>query len=306
MQIKPPYRYGGIDYPTLGAIKTHIQGVIGYKNRVVEREFFDDVLADVVLDRHYRWIHKKIRPTSFKFMVSTQGDGRTWSDSLAGFFPGYGWQRFSYRTALRAKPVTLESEFSRLCRERWARLWRARLWRAQFIRYDTMCAIGTCNLRAVDIDHIHPQHREIVRQCWALVDSTTATQWWERILDPGDEHFTLPDGHPVTMLYDNLTRCGTYQVVCRLHHRKITAARKAARKAVREAVREDMEDYKREMLQQQAKRRRETQEFEERQDKKYAAVEDSTLLRDPNFAWIHRALVKDGWTVSAMIKKSEK
>jgi len=72
---------------------------------------------------------------------------------------------------------------------------------------------------------------------------------------------------------------------------------------MKRAVRKDLEDYKREMLQQQAKRRRETQEFEERQDKKYAAVEDCDLLRDPNFMWIHRALEKSGWSVSAMIKK---
>lgn len=222
MQIKPPYLYGGVNFLTLGAVKTHIQGVIDYKHRVVDREFFDDVLADIVVGRHYRWRHKKVRPTSFKFMASTQGDGRTWSDSLAGFFPGYGWRRFSYQTALRTKPVTLESEFSRLCRERWARLWRA-----QFIRYDTKCAIATCDLQAVDVDHIHPQHREIVRQCWALVDSTTATKWWGLILDPGDEHFTLPDGHPVAVLYDSLTASGTYQAVCKLHHRKVTAARKA-------------------------------------------------------------------------------
>ena len=58
---------------------------------------------------------------------------------------------------------------------------------------------------------------------------------------------------------------------------------------MKQKVRKDFEDFKREMRQQQ--------------DRKYAAVEDCELLRDPNFMWIHRALEKSGWSVSAMIEK---
>ena len=215
------YHYGGIDFLTLGAIKTHIQGVIDYKNRVIEREFFDDVLADVVVDRHYRWSHKKIRPTSFKFMASTQGDGRTWSDSLAGFFPGYGWRRFSYRKALRKKPVTLETEFPRLLRERWVRKFRD-----HHIHGAMRCAL--CIAPPTDVDHIEPQHSQLVTLVWALVDSETEKKWWNQICQQsGENHFVLPDDHSAIQKYDQWSQEGKYQALCKACHRKVTTKRKA-------------------------------------------------------------------------------
>jgi len=221
MQTKAPFHYGGRTFRSLAEIKRHVQAAIDYNNRVIDREFFDPVLADLVVDRHYRWMHFGIRPTIFKFMANRVDDSRLWGDSLAGYFPGRGWNRFSYQKALRTQPVTLESEFKRLCRERWKLLWQPR-----YIFPCMKCSVPGCDWFAEDVDHIQPQHEDIVKACWALVDEATATGWWRLLMEqPEDSHFILPNDHPVSRLYDDMTRNGTFQAVCKEHHREAAKTR---------------------------------------------------------------------------------
>jgi len=164
MQTKPPYHYGGQTFQNLGEIKDHVKRFLDYYNRVVSREKFDAVLADVVVDRHYIWRRKGIRPTSFMFMPNETGDGRLWPDSLAGYFGSeYGWQRFSYHKALRSKDPTMEQEFTRLCRERWGRVWRPQIFKRR------VCEVPGCCEQATEVDHEAPKHKEIVEACWALL-----------------------------------------------------------------------------------------------------------------------------------------
>jgi hypothetical protein len=223
MQEKGPYTYGGRTFSTLGALKKYIQGVLDYDNRVVGREFFDDVLADVVVERHYRWHLRGVRPTSFKFMRNSGDDNRQWGDSLAGFFAEWGWCRFSYKKALKKQQPTLESEFPRLCRERWSARWRDSI-----MAGGQLCEHEGCNLLATDVDHVSPQHREIVAAAWAHVVPADREAWWRALVGrtPSEPHFVLPEGHPATAEYDKLTAEGTYQRLCKEHHRLATSERR--------------------------------------------------------------------------------
>ena len=220
MQQTPDLEYGGKKFRTLTALKKHIKEVVDFANRPPEQEFVSDVLSDVVLDRHYRWSHRGVRPTSFKFIMNSPDDGRIWPYSLAGFFPGWGWCRFSYNKCCRAKKPTMETEFNRLCRERFRGHWRE-----QIMGHRWKCE--KCPRRATDVDHVNPQHAEIVKACWDLLDEETTNTWWEIMIgEPTIDHFTLPEGHPVTELYDQATRDGEYQILCKKHHKEATKQRK--------------------------------------------------------------------------------
>jgi hypothetical protein len=205
-------------------VKKHIQKALDYENRAVGHEFFDDVLADVVVERHYRWRSRGVRPTSFQLMPNEEGDNRTWGSSLAGFFGEWGWCRFSYKKALRRKQPTLESEFPRLCRERWSSRWRGAI-----MGGGKTCEHGSCQLLATDVDHVDPQHKDIVAAAWALVPEGDRRTWWQLLVEekPGADHFVLPEGHPATVEYDRLTALGTYLCLCAGHHRLTTSERRA-------------------------------------------------------------------------------
>lgn len=228
MQNKPPYLYGGQSFRSLKAIESHIKTAIDYYNRVLGREFFDEVLADVVSDRHYIWRHRGVRPTSFRFQENEDGDGRGWDDSLSGNFgPEFGWHRFSYRKALRGADPDMESEFKRLCRERWMYTWRARLFS------HGPCAFPGCLSAAVDVDHINPQQKEIVSTCWQMMSEQDKQEWWACLVGGKMKyHFGMPEGHPVTEKYDQLTSTGTYQLLCKEHHKEETSSRKGITRAV--------------------------------------------------------------------------
>jgi len=78
------------------------------------------------------------------------------------------------------------------------------------------------------VDHIDPQHKAIVEACWPLVDSEAQVVWWRVMLDgDGDtHHFRIPDDHPAAVEYDRLTQGGTFQSLCKKHHRGETRDRK--------------------------------------------------------------------------------
>lgn len=224
MQGKKPYVYGGRSFSSLKELGEYLKRVINFGHRVVGARFFDDVLADVVVDRHYRWRHRGVRPTSFCFIENDVDDGRTWCDSLAGEFPGWGWQRFSYRKCLHTRDPTMEQEFTRMCRERWVCTWRPHLRE----RLGHQCAFPGCRGRATDVDHVSPQHDEIVARCWAILPAHEREAWWHVLLyeDCSERHLVLMDGHPVTEEYDRVTRAGTYQALCKDHHYATTSSRK--------------------------------------------------------------------------------
>jgi len=122
---KRPYRYGGLDFATLGKLKAHISEVIAHATRPVGQVFACEVLSEVVVDRHYRWRHRGVRPDLFQFMRNEAGDGRHWDRSLSGHFgPDWGWCRFSYVKCMRATPYTMKDHFKKLCLERWSAVWR--------------------------------------------------------------------------------------------------------------------------------------------------------------------------------------
>lgn len=205
----------------MAGIKRHIQDVIDYDNRVIGREFFDAVLADMILDRHYVWRHRGIRPTTFAFIANKPGDGRAWKDSLAAHFgPIWGWQRISYRRALRKTELTLEIDFTRLCRERWQTVWRPQVFHAG------TCDHAGCALPAEDVDHVVPAHAEIVRACWPKVSVAERVSWWAAIChktQPG--HFVLPEGCEAVLHYDAMTAGGMFSSLCKEHHWTVTFRR---------------------------------------------------------------------------------
>jgi hypothetical protein len=221
------FSYGGESFRTKTELRKRIEKAIHYKERVVGREFFDAVLADLFADRHYRW--KGHTPTKFAYLRNEEGDGRNWSDSLAAFIPGHGWHRFS-KANLLADEVNIDTKFPKLCRERFTRVWRPKLFR------EGPCSVPGCPLAATDVDHVSPQHKEIVVACLRLVTDADRATWWEIIMSgDGTTHFTLPEGHPVTIEYDRLTVEGTYQMLCEHHHAKITGKRASRNLAPKKA-----------------------------------------------------------------------
>lgn len=212
MQTSPPYVYAGESFASLHLLQQRISVAIDYKHRVVEREFFDPVLAAAVHERHHR-LSLLPPPTSFKYMRNTKQNGRAWGDSLSALVPGKGWMRFSTKQVYRNAPWSFEREFTRICRDRWRRVHRPQLFKSM------LCVVWGCEAAAVDVDHVDPTHMKIVIAVRALLDAKEAVEWATEVKYQGTgRHFTLPEGHKVTMAYDTMTRGGVYQMLCKEHH----------------------------------------------------------------------------------------
>lgn len=220
---KAPYVYGGILFKTQKELTNHIQKAIDYYNRVPEREFFDPVLADVVQARHYIWRHTGVRPTKFKYTVNDADSGRPSEDSLSGYFgPDWGWHRFSYKKAVSNQDPDMRSEFTRLCRERWKLVWRNRL------MTHLICEFPGCTTPAQDVDHVSMSHADITEAAWFLMTEGDKQTWWDHIVHKKvtEPYFQMPTEHVVTAEYDRLTLAGTYQCLCKSHHRGESRDRK--------------------------------------------------------------------------------
>lgn len=218
------YSYGGIEFNTKKALKTHIQKAIDYNHRVVGRQFFDDVLADLFMDRHGTYWGN--RPTAFAYIPNPPGGGRTYPDSLAAMLNGIGWCRFSYMTLVDGK--SFYKKFNTFFRERFARTIRPKI----FV-HGAKCAIPGCEAAGCDLDHITPQHRDIVSVCIPLISPKLISEWedWEaRKGGDEDQHFVLPDDDPSTIEYDRLSGAATYQQLCERHHEQVTSERAKGRK----------------------------------------------------------------------------
>lgn len=217
--------YAGHTFKNKTALHEHLCKAIGYKTRVLGREFFDEVLAAVFTERSYRF--RGLRPTAFAYVPNEPGGDRPYGDSLAANVPGFGWCRFSTGTLLRDGAISFDSKFASYCRERFVKVWRPRLFAPG------PCVVPGCGEPGTDVDHIAPQHREIVTACLPLVTDDLRDAWtvWVEEKHTG-RHFVLPEGHPATVEYDRLTQSGSYQRLCGPHHDKITGhrARKSAPK----------------------------------------------------------------------------
>ena len=209
--------FGGQTFKNKTELRAYISKAINYKGRVIGKPFTDEVLADLFYQQHHRW--RGHRPEYFVYIQNEEGDGRTWGDSLAAYLPGEGDCRFK-SSGLLCSRVDIETKFPGYCRERFTRVWRDRL----FLRAGT-CNHPDCTARATDVDHIKPQHIEIVNACWVLLSDQDKQAWWKKITEGDGEHFQLPEGHPVTQEYDRLTEAGSYQVLCGYHHAKISGLR---------------------------------------------------------------------------------
>lgn len=209
--------FGGQTFKNKTALKAHISKAINYKGRVIGRPFYDAVLADLFTRCHPRL--QGHHPEYFLYVLNEVGDGRTSKDSLAAHIPGKGIRRFSTHTLLNPSK-TLKDRFPVCCREHFARVWRQRLF------MPGRCAHPGCLAEATDVDHIAPQHKEIVDTCWRLVTESDKKVWWKQLMEgDGYVHFQIPTGHPAMVEYDRLTETGTYQMLCRHHHARLSGKR---------------------------------------------------------------------------------
>jgi len=112
----------------------------------------------------------------------------------------------------------MEQEFTRLCRERWGLVWRPKVFKGG------TCEVEGCFDRATDADHEMPTHKEIVAACWLLLSEEDQRKWWHDMvfLDGGPQHFRMPESHPATILYDEMTEKCRFRHLCRRHHRDAT------------------------------------------------------------------------------------
>ena len=220
-QSKPPYLYGDRTFRSLGAVGKAIQIEIDYQNRVVGRVFQAPVLADMVHERHRRFSDLP-KPSAFRFQKNRAGDGRGWSDSLSGCFGGQ-WFRFSYKKALRKGSASFDVKFKRLCNERWGSVWRSRLMGPSpgMIRLGRRrCEQEGCSRPAEDVHHVEPSHEDIVRACLELVSEQDRAVWSARDSTRRGDHFSLPEDHPATQRYDELTAGASYERLCKPCHRQ--------------------------------------------------------------------------------------
>jgi len=210
MQRKKPYIYGGEEFSSLAALRRRIQQEIGYKTRVIGREFQAPVLADVIQDRHPRLMLMGI-PEAFRFQTNEEGEGRHWSDSLAALYDGR-WHRFSYNTALRREPLGFDGELRMRFQDRWAVVHRPRL------RGGALCECGEL---ASDTHHVEPSHSDIISACTAAVGNEDRDEWWKAMCEErGGKRFSIPEGHHVTKMYDEMTRSARYEHLCKTCHRR--------------------------------------------------------------------------------------
>jgi hypothetical protein len=213
------YEYGGQVFTTKGKLAAHIRQAIDYSHRVIGRRFHDDVLSDLFCQHSARF--PGVRPEAFAFVYNAPESGRMTGDSLAAEIPGVGFQRFSYKTLLRMREPVLSERLPKLCRERWSQVWRPQLWRGG------LCDEPGCSSPARDLDHAGIQHREIVAQCLELIDDALEQQWldFKSCQGPDQIHYRLPEGHPLTVRYDELTAAGSYLHLCKQCHRGQTSLR---------------------------------------------------------------------------------
>jgi len=216
------YCYAGRIFFTKAALLAHFRVAIDHEVRGNSRPFFDAVLADCFADRHPSF--RGLRPTEFAYVPRAAGDHRPFTHALAALVPRHGWQRFSARGLLDTA-VTFEAAFPKLCRERFTVVWRSRLFRPG------PCAYPNCAHPAVDLDHVCPQHKEIVLACLPLVDASLREAWAKHRVDAKRRlPFQLPARHPASVEYDRLTQNATYQALCKQHHRKTTGTRATHRR----------------------------------------------------------------------------
>ena len=209
MGVKIREDVAGRVFPTRKALIEHIQKVLDYKNRRAGESFYDEVLAHLVHDRHYRL--QGNMPEAFAFIPNQPGDGRASRTSLAAWMGGE-WRRFSYRRCFSDDPFA--DKFSQACRERFTSRWRS-----EFL--EPLCS---CGAATTDVDHVRPQHRDVVAQCVAALTPADREAMWLRMLD-GSQHFRLLEGEFVAVLYDALTRFGTFQSLCKACHHEATSRR---------------------------------------------------------------------------------
>lgn len=204
-------------------IKEHVLKKDERRNKgKLQYEFRSDLLADAVFRYHPKFVGKYWSPI-FKFIylkstktwclhVLTKEGKNTWSSVVLNqMFCDFTWKRvikdrLHKRWVFDCKPLIFEE-----------------LREGQDILKCNCCG----EARRLEVDHIHPQHADVVAVCFELAESIGG-DFPVRVME--EYRKTSPVWsdvlEPIFEVYDEFCRDGTFQLLCAECHAEITELRK--------------------------------------------------------------------------------
>lgn len=202
------------EFKTKKAAEDTIRGIVNSKPLIIP--FESSLISDLILERHYFCSLRGLRPTRFRKLPGSpylfEGD----FSGLPTQAP-ISWHPVSWKKCLG----TLSTE--------WDWIVRAMRDRIQAIktRYRELHPIcEACNLRlAVETHHANPTFISLsnsVRSSVSDSDICDCLSGWNWFLR---DNFTLPEGHKITVNFDQLHADAKLQALCRECHNK-TKSRK--------------------------------------------------------------------------------
>lgn len=188
------------------------------KERKLEEVFDDDLISDLIAEKHYYCSIHGLRPSRFR-MSSRPGGGY----DFYGEFDPNGWHKVSWSQCLdpRDQNDWIESAL--------------RLASAPFLlaRKTAFPSCERCGMLAsTEVDHVNPEFREMARE--ALRQMTEAEfgaafrgfDWWS------SKPFTLPADNSALIYTLQAHQHATLQAVCKNCHLENAAERKSLKKGI--------------------------------------------------------------------------
>lgn len=198
-----------------GMTKTQLRDGIRarLKERKLEEVFDDDVISDLIAEKHYYCSVHSLRPSRFR-MSYRPGGGY----DFYGEFVPYGWHKVSWSQCLEPRDQNdwIESAL---------RLASSRFLSARKVAFPTCERCGM--LASTEVDHVSPEFREIARE--AIQQMTEAEfdaafrgfNWWSH------EPFFLPTDNSALVYTLQAHQHAKLQAVCKDCHLKNAAERKS-------------------------------------------------------------------------------
>ena len=198
------------EFPTKKAAEDRIRGIVNAQPFKIP--FESSLISDLVLERHYFCSLRGLRPLRFRKLP---GYG---AYTFEGDFSGLstperiGWHPVSWTKCL-AEPLTDWDRIIRAMRDRIEPV------KTRYRELHPICE--ACNLRlTVEAHHLDPAFLSISDSVRGRVsdsevsDCLAGWNWFLR------DNFILPEGHHITIVFDQLHAIATLQALCRECHNK--------------------------------------------------------------------------------------
>jgi hypothetical protein len=198
------------EFPTKKAAEVAIRGIL--KAQPFKIPFESSLISDLVLERHYYCSLRGLRPSRFRKLPGY--NAYTFEGDFAGLSTPkpVDWHPVSWLKCL-AKPLT-----------EWDRIVRAMRDRIEPVKTgyrELHLTCEACNARpTAEVHHLNPAFVSISNSVRSRVsdseisDCLCGWNWFLR------DNFALPEGHTITIAFDQLHATATLQALCRECHNK--------------------------------------------------------------------------------------